>query len=407
MKISSKLFGNNFDEYFISLDIGSEIVKALVVQLDNKNEKAFVLGVGKSSRKDKSDLIVNEENFENIVSVCASAIDDAVAISKIKPRKIIIGLNGNIVRGVSTNINYKRKTNKDKIGEREVKNIISEIRGGLCESVKKIVENNEVSDSNIFITHSTIININIDGYKVINPVGFKGSSIEFTIFNSFMLRSHYRLIKNISEKLNVKLLEIVSQPYAVSVAKGIKDIAKSNIILVDVGEKMTSVAMIHEGLIKGVKTFDIGGKAFNKCLLRDPVSKTMETENFNKKYCNDKIKEVSSCRYEVLLDGIELSLEDFTHINLFSFKILFYGEGIRNFENDKDLISKLLGNRDAPFSEMKIDFIDSCAILKIKDKTNKLKDLQCINSLSLASYILDKQIEKDQFNEILNSAIIK
>ena len=41
MNISSKLFGNNFNEYFISLDIDSEIVKALVVQLDKKNEKVF------------------------------------------------------------------------------------------------------------------------------------------------------------------------------------------------------------------------------------------------------------------------------------------------------------------------------------------------------------------------------
>jgi len=407
MNISSKLFGNNLNEYFISLDIDSEIVKALVVQLDKKNEKVFVLGVGESSQKNKSDTIINKKNFQNIVSMCASAIDEAVEIAKIKPRKIIIGLNGNIVRGVSININYKRKINKDRIGEREVKNIISEIRGGLCENVKKIIQKKEVSDSDIFITHSTITNINIDGYKVSNPIGFRGSNVEFTIFNSFMLYSHYGLIKNISEKLNMELLEIISQPYAVSVAKGIKDIAKSNIILVDVGGKMTSVAIIYKGLIKGVKTFDIGGKDFDKRLLREYDLKTVKTEDSNKRFDDNKVKKSSSCCYEVLLDGIELSLGDFAQINLSSFKILFYGEGTRNFKKDKDLMSKLLSKRAIPFSGMKIDFINFRDILKIEDKTNKIKDFQHINSLSLANFILDKEIEEDQFNKILNTVIIK
>ncbi|MCK5413544.1 MAG: hypothetical protein KAI57_04190 [Candidatus Pacebacteria bacterium] len=411
MSISSKLFGNKLNDYFISLDIGSEIVKALIVQLDKENERAFIIGVGERCQKDENVLISGKENFQSIISVCASAIDDAVKISEIRPRKIIIGMNGNFVKGVSVKINYNRKINRHRIGERELKNIISEIQGNLYKNVKKAVQKKEAFNSDIFITHPSITNINIDGYKVTNPVGFKGSSIEFTIFNSFMLHSHYELIKNISEGLDMDLLEIVSRSYAVSIAKGIKNISKSNIILVDVGRKTTSVAVLYKGIIESVKTFNIGEKSFKQYSLNKANLKVAEIENSKKrdnidKASFDKINEAfNDC--EILLDGIELSLEDFAHINLSSFKILFYGEGSGFSENNRSAVIKLLSKRLSPSSKMKIDFINYRDILKIKDRTNKIKNFQYINSLSLVNFILDKEVEEDQCNKILNNIIIK
>ena len=414
MSISSKLFGNKLNDYFISLDIGSEIVKALIVQLDKENERAFIIGVGERCQKDENVLISGKENFQSIISVCASAIDDAVKISEIRPRKIIIGMNGNFVKGVSVKINYNRKINRHRIGERELKNIISEIQGNLYKNVKKAVQKKEAFNSDIFITHPSITNINIDGYKVTNPVGFKGSSIEFTIFNSFMLHSHYELIKNISKKLNAELLEIVSQLYAVSIAKGIKNISKSNIILVDIGRKTTSVAVLYKGIIESVKSFNIGEKSFNHHSLSEFDLKATETENPEKRCNKGRMDESSSDKinkafenYEILLDGIELSLEDFAHINLSSFKILFYGEGSGFSENNRSAVIKLLSKRLSPSSKMKIDFINYRDILKIKDRTNKIKNFQYINSLSLVNFILDKEVEEDQCNKILNNIIIK
>ena len=414
MSISSKLFGNKLDDYFISLDIGSEIVRALIVQLDKENERAFIIGVGERCQKDENALINGKENFQSIVSVCASAIDDAVKISEIRPRKIIIGMNGNFVKGVSVKVNYKRRTNRHRIGERELKNIISEIQRNLHGNVKKIVQKKEIFDFDIFITHSSITNINIDGYKVTNPVGFKGSNIEFTIFNSFMLHSFYELIKNISKELDMELLEIVSQSYAVSIAKGIKNISKSNIILIDVGRKTTSVAVLYKGIIESVKTFNIGEKSFKQYSLNEFHLKVTEIENSKKRDNTGKIDKASFDKinkvfddYEILLDGIELSLEDFAHINLASFKILFYGEGSGFSKNNKNIITKLLSKRLTFSSKMKIDFINYRDILKIKDQTNKIKNFQYINSLSLANFILDKEIEEDQCNKILNNIIIK
>jgi len=212
----------------------------------------------------------------------------------------------------------------------------------------------------------------------------------------------------------MELLEIVSQSYAVSIARGIKNISKSNIIFVDVGRKMTSVAVLYKGIIESVKTFDIGVKFLHKSLLNEFDLEATETEKFRKRHNTDKLDEMSSdeisevsSNYDVLLDGIELSLEDFAHINLSSFKILFYGEGGKFSKNNKDIIIKLLSKRPPSFSKMKIDFIYFRDILKIKDKTNRIKDFQYINSLSLANFILDKEIEEDQCNKILNTAIIK
>src|SRR5680860_245014 len=235
MDISSKIFRKKTDDYFISLDIGSEIVKALVVEIDKTNEKAFILGAGERRQKDDNTLIASKDNFRNIISVCIGAIDDAVEIAGTRPKKVIIGMNGSFVKGVSTKINYKRQTYKDRIDENELKKIIFMIRESLGENVREIVQVKENFGFEIDITYSSVTNINIDGYRVMSPVGFKGSDVQFTIFSSFLRKSHHQLMKNISAELNLELLEVISEPYAVSIAKGTKDVSKSNIILVDIG----------------------------------------------------------------------------------------------------------------------------------------------------------------------------
>ncbi|MCK5332796.1 hypothetical protein KAJ41_02965 [Candidatus Parcubacteria bacterium] len=395
MNISSKLFRNKFNDYFISLDIGSETVKALIVRLDK--EKISVIGIGERCQQEEGIFFESKDSFRNIVSVCAGAIDDAVNTAQIRPRKIVMSLNGNFVKGDLVKINYKREISKERVDKREMKNIISQISLDLYAKVKEIVQNKIGFDFDMEITHLSITSIDIDGYQVIDPIGFKGDNIEFTIFTSFMDHAHCEFIKNISRKLGTEIMEIVAQPYMVMIARGIKDVSKTNIVLVDIGERTTTVSVVHRGFIKSIKTFDIGGKFLVGRSLDNKVPKTL----------SDKIEKVASSNFEVLLDGIELSLEDLKHINLFTFKILCYGGGSRLLQKNRDNVSRLMNKRSSSFSKMKIDFIDSDDILKIGDETNKIKNSQYINSLSSANFILNKKTEEDRYDKILNSAIIK
>ena len=51
MSIFSKIFSRNNAEYYLALDIGTEVAKALVFQINVEEKIGLVVGVGKERQK--------------------------------------------------------------------------------------------------------------------------------------------------------------------------------------------------------------------------------------------------------------------------------------------------------------------------------------------------------------------
>ncbi len=413
MNVFSKIFKKDefSDNYFISLDIGSEVVKVLVLRIDKKKEKVFIIGIGQESQK-QSNMQGGEMNdMSSIVFTCKKAIDDAVAMAKIKPTKVIIGMNGEFIKTMTVEINYVRNNPRAKIDTKEIKDIICRAKLDSFAKIKKVISKEKKSSSDIEIASVVIADVCIDGYRVMSPVGFKGNEIELKIFNSVLSSKNLETIKNIAKKLSLDIIDIIAEPYVVAMSIGIKEIIKFNAILVDMGGKTINLTAINEGNIREVKAFDIGGRTFTKSLADEFDLEFIGAEKLKIDYSNkqiqkeffDKIKKVFDRDFGIVFTGIELSLKEFLDSSLLPSQILFYG-GASQLLNINKTTGKLFFKKRLPFlSKTKLSFIDVDDITNVVDKTGMANSLQYVNSISLASFAFDLLIEEDLPNDILRN----
>ena len=69
-----------------------------------------------------------------------------------------------------------------------------------------------------------------------------------------------------ASQLDLELLEIVAEPYAVARVLGSDQIRQAGALFVDVGGGTTDVALVRQGGIEGTRMFALGGRAFTKSL---------------------------------------------------------------------------------------------------------------------------------------------
>ena len=355
----------------------------------------------------------NINDVASVVLACKKAIDSAVVMAKIRPTKVIIGMDGEFIKTMTVKVNYIRNDPRVKIDTKEIKDIVYRAKLDSFAKIKKRISKEEKDNSDIEISSIVIADICIDGYRVMSPVGFRGNEIELEIFNSILSGKNLEIIKNIAKKLSLEIIDVISEPYAVVMSMGIKEIIKFNAILIDIGGKTTNITIISEGNVRKVKTFDIGGRTFTKSLANEFNLEFSEAEKLKidhsskkiKKEFSDKIKKVFDRDLGIMFTGIELSLGEFLNSGLLPSQILFYG-GASQLLNISEVTSELFSKKRLPFlSKMKLSFINIGDIASVIDRTGSASSFQYINSVSLASFALDTAAEEDLLNKMLRKII--
>ena len=415
MNVFSKIFRRNefSGNYFISLDIGSEIVKALVLRADKKKEKVFIIGVGQERQKQSNMQGGSISDVAGVVHICKKAIDSAVTMAKIRPTKVIIGMDGELIKIMTVKVNYIRNNPKSKIDVKEMKDIVCKMKLNSFAKVKKRMSKEGMGSADIKIASAVVADICIDGYGVMSLVGFRGNEIELKIFNSILSDKNFKTIKNVAKKLSLDVIGIIAEPYAVAMSMGIKEIIKFNAILIDIGGKTTNITIISEGSVRRVNTFNIGGRTITKSLADELNLEFSEAEKLKIDYSSKQVQKEFSSKIKKILDrdisimftGVELSLGEFFNSNLLPSQILFYG-GASQLLNINEITDKLFFKKKLPFlSKMKLNFINAGDIANVIDKTGVADSLQYINSISLANFALDLVMEEDLPNKMLRNII--
>ncbi|MBW6440846.1 ethanolamine ammonia-lyase reactivating factor EutA [Patescibacteria group bacterium] len=405
----------NKDNCFISLDIGSETIKALAFHLDRKEDKVYILGFGEVKQKIGNMEGDDIQNISGVIASCKKAIETATAMTDIQPKKVVIGINGGFVMGKAIKLEYQRKDFKLKINLDEIRSMVNKIQKDVHEKIQNKLSLDPQEKEKIEITNASVVDIAIDGYRVISPIGFKGREIEFNVFSSFLYVNKLDILKKIAKGLQLDLFDIVASPYAVAMSIGAEDDMKFNAILIDIGGKTTNVSIVNNGNIAGTSTFNIGGRAFTKSLSDELKISMNEAEDLKLKYSSNKldkekekkIKEIFAYDCEILFAGVEITLKEFSDTNLLPTQIILYGGGSQLAHIGK-IISKLFLKKSLPFpAETKIKFVNTEDIVNVIDKTNKIQGCQHINSMSLANFVLKLEESDDGVNIILRDLIKK
>ena len=188
----------------------------------------------------------------------------------------------------------------------------------------------------IRLINSAIVSLTIDGYKISNPIGFKGSELVIQFYTAFAPMIHVAAIEKVCAELNLDLLTVAVEPFAVCRACLGNDL-ESNFsgIVMDIGGGTTDVAVVDDGGVEGTKMFSIGGRSFTHQIAESLGVDFDTAENYKLDYdsgklddrVKSKIETAISRNLSVWLTGVEVTLEEFGNAGSLPRNVLLCGGG--------------------------------------------------------------------------------
>ncbi|QQS21290.1 MAG: hypothetical protein IPL87_02095 [Candidatus Moraniibacteriota bacterium] len=138
MGLLSKVLGRGTaTEVLLALDIGTEIVKALVFRIE-PGARGTVLGVGWVRQKSGNMQSGAVSDIAGVIESCREAIllaEEQAGVKKV--RKSIVGIAGELVKGTTTTVHYERVDQTVKITLSELRMIVEKVQEKAYERIQK------------------------------------------------------------------------------------------------------------------------------------------------------------------------------------------------------------------------------------------------------------------------------
>lgn len=378
-------------QYIVGLDIGTENVKALVAEV--KDDGIDIIGVGRAHQRLADMQAGAIADIAAVVGNCDKALSQAEQQSGVSVRVSIIGIAGELVKGTTTTVRATRQNATKSLDIQEVEKIISLVQER-AESKAKQQLSWELGGKEVEIrlVNSALVNLDIDGYKITNPVGFQGKDVLVQLFAAFAPLVHIGALERTAQELDLDLLAVAAEPFAVARSViGDDPNTNTSAILMDVGGGTTDIAVIHEGGVQGTKMFGIGGRAFTKAIERDLGVDFEEAEELKLALSEGRVSKSKIAAIETSLNktldvwtsGIELALGEFTKLDHLPHRILLCGGG-SSLEMLVEKLEKADWYRDLPFTRRPVvQHIQPEQVSGIIDKTGSVTDHTFITAMGL------------------------
>ncbi|MCB9821948.1 pilus assembly protein PilM [Candidatus Nomurabacteria bacterium] len=406
------------DQLIVGLDIGTEFVKALIARVNG--DELEVIGVGRAhqSLSDMQSGAISD--IAGVVANCNKALTQAEDMAGVSPRQAVIGIAGELVKGITTTVKYRRPNPEKALDGAEIELIIDRAQAKTLERAQKQLElETGKKDVEVKLVNSAIVAMHIDTYKVSNPIGFQGKEVVIQLYTAFAPMVHIGALERTATELDLDLLAVAAEPFAVSRSLIGAD-ASSNFtaILIDVGGGTTDIAVVDDGGVQGTKMFGIGGRAFTKSISSELDLDFKDAEKVKLDIKTDTLDEDTEARatdalkrtLEVWIDGVELALSEFTNVDHLPSKIYLCGGGASLALLTEEL-KKQNWYKDLPFTRKPIiELIDPDQVSDMEDNTGKVNDHTLITALGLLRVGYDTLIDsedtsakiKEKFNKILS-----
>lgn len=404
-------------EVFLALDIGTEVIKALIFKVDANDNKGIVIGVGKIRQELGNMQSGAVSDIAGVVKIAREAITiakDKAGIKNVK--QAIVGIAGELVKGTTTTVHYERANADLKIGLPELSNIIQKVQQKAYERIKEqIAWETGQSNIDIKLINAAVSDVRIDGYRINNPLGFQGHNVSISVFNAYAPTIHLGAIESIVNELGIDLVSIAAEPYAVAKLVDFEGDLNFNSIFIDIGGGTTDIAVVRNGGLEGTKMFALGGRAFTKRLAQEVRVDFERAERLKINYSLGKLNKVDEEKVEkifeddcrIWLNGVELALAEFSQSDLLPNKILMCGGGSGLPGIKKALLSKEWLSKLSFVNPPRISFLQPKDAAKVIDKTGELTSTQDVTPMGLAGLVLELSQEEKVLAGILKRAMNK
>lgn len=409
--LKKKKLGQNL---ILSLDIGTEFVKALIFKIDPEQEKGIILGVGRQKQRPEDIQSGSIADIAGLVNTCQRAVSQAEKMAEGRPEQVVLGIAGGLVKGATTTIYYQRQKPESKIDLPELKNIIQKVQWKAFDKIRpELAWETGHSEIEIKLVNAAIVDFRIDGYQVTNPLGFKGREISIRIFNAYAPLVHLGALQSIASDLNLDCLSIAAEPTAIAHCLGTADSVDFDAIFIDLGGGTTDLAVVKNGAVEGTKMLALGGRTFTKRLAQELSVGFDEAEEIKLKYSTSslspgvtkKIGEILKKDLSIWLSGVELALGEFSNLELLPSKIFLCGGGSL-LPGVKTALSRADWIKNLPLAKKPvISFVQPGDVVNVIDRTKKLNSPIDIPSMALANLALGLVSEEGVLAGILRRTL--
>ncbi len=412
-KLRAKATEQGSDDYVVALDIGTEFVKALIARV--KNDDLEIIGVGRK-RQEQSDMHSGAiADITGVVQNCEQALAEAEDQAGMQVKRAVIGIAGELVKGTTSTIKYRRPQPDKPLGVAEMELIIEKVQERAQVKAQKQIGletgNDEVE---VKLVNSALVSLHIDGYKVSNPIGFQGRDVAVQIYTAFAPMVHIGALERVADELGLELVAVAAEPFAVSRAVVGTDASSTfTAILADVGGGTTDIAVVNDGGVEGTRMFGIGGRSFTQTIASDMDLSYKDAEKLKVNLDSEKLKPTVAREagnaidktLEVWLDGVELALSEFDAVDHLPNRILLCGGGASLTKLVDDLATKDW-YKELPFTKRPVvQHIAPEEVVGVKDTTGDAVDHTLITAMGLLRVGYDTMIgssDADNIKEKLN-----
>ncbi len=384
-------------QHIVALDIGTEFVKALIGKV--ADDGVEILGVGRAHQSLTDMQAGAISDIASVVANCDKALSQAEQQAGLSVRTAVIGIAGELVKGTTTTVRANRKNGDKPLDMPEIERIIGLVQERASRRAKQQLAYELGGKSvEIRMVNSALVSIEIDGYKVTNPVGFQGKEVVVQLYTAFAPMIHIGALERTAHELDLDLLAVAAEPFAVARSViGDDPNANMSAILMDVGGGTTDIAVINDGGVQGTKMFGIGGRAYTRAIEKDLGLEFEQAEATKLALGTNKLppSKVASIEaalgktLDVWLSGIELALAEFDKLDNLPHRLLLCGGG-----SSLDMLMDRLeeGNwyRELPFTKRPtVKHIQPEQVVGILDKTGSVTDHTFITAMGLLRVGLD------------------
>lgn len=419
------------ENILLALDIGTEFVKAVIAE-KTSDDNLNIIGVAKEHQSMGNMYAGAIADIQAVVSTCEKALSRAEEMAGVVSRTCVVGIAGELIKGNTRTVRYKRKDSNKPISDNEMQQIIQKVQDKAGEQARQEIaletDNPEVE---VRLINSAIVSLSIDGYKVSNPIGFKGSDLMIQFYTAFAPLVHISAIEKVCAELNLDLLAVAVEPFAVCRAcLGNELDSNFSAIVMDIGGGTTDIAVVDDGGVEGTKMFGIGGRSFthqiatktgldydtaeaiklqiggvslDQLTLRHREETVAEAEYKNEIQTilttperAKKINKAISDNVEVWLGGVVVALEDFPLVEALPTKILLCGGGAGLSALQEELATSDWYT-DLPFSRRPlVHLLDDVDIPGIENSTEENLDYSFITAFGLLRVAIDTLVGTDE-----------
>jgi len=409
--------GEDDVQRYTALDIGTAYAKAIIIEVHD--DQVVVLGVGRhpQSYAHMSDGIVTD--IPGVIANCNEALIKAEqsAGGVIAPAAVI-GIAGELVKGSSITITKQRPRPSEPITSEELEGMIAAAQQKLLKNSRdRIAAETGYQHIEVRLTNAAVISVRIDGQVVTNPINFRGRHFALTLFSAFAPLMQLGALETVAQGLDLTLVSIVAEPYALARCLSANAGADSGAIFIDIGGGTTDIALVRQGGIEETRMFALGGRTFTRRLAAGKGISIKDAEKLKLQYSSsnsqikgserEAISAILAPECQTWMDSVELLIEELAKGELLPAAIYLVGGG-SSLPDLREKLESFPWTERLPFSHQPIiETVQPDMVSSISDPNHYLKNAQDITPMALAFQAIELQNENNVLERALYQVIHK